>query len=244
MQSGPTHRVSVVVKHPTPLIAGGIVAALARDGRVAASEWAGEWPQAGLLLADCDTALHLARNRRDGQQQHRHVKVVAIGTHGREAEVRAAIEAGIDGYLLATCGVAELLACVQTVAAGGRHLSEDALRCVVASLAHEALTPKERVVLRCLWEGLSNKAIARRLDLATGTVKCHVRAILGKLDAGNRTHAVQVAIARGLLEEALVHRAGPAAPGARHADLRAPHAAPHRPQVPLQPLAASQCPRA
>ena len=63
----------------------------------------------------------------------------------------------------------------------------------------EALTPREMQVLELLAEGLPNKAIAARLDISDQTVKFHVAAICGKLDAANRTDAVRKAVRRGLL---------------------------------------------
>jgi DNA-binding NarL/FixJ family response regulator len=64
----------------------------------------------------------------------------------------------------------------------------------------EALTPRELDVLQVLAEGLSNKAIARRLSISDQTVKFHVASIAGKLGAQNRTEAVRLAIQRGLIE--------------------------------------------
>jgi DNA-binding NarL/FixJ family response regulator len=64
----------------------------------------------------------------------------------------------------------------------------------------EALTPRELDVLQVLAEGLSNKAIARRLGISDQTVKFHVASIAGKLGAQNRTEAVRIAIQRGLIE--------------------------------------------
>lgn len=110
-----------------------------------------------------------------------------------------ALNAGLNGFLLGHCRLAELQDCVRTVAAGGRYLSEAALRCMADGFFHDRWTPKELIVLGCLAEGLSNKAIARRLGLSIGTIKCHVAAILGKLKAHSRTQAVQLATARGLV---------------------------------------------
>jgi DNA-binding CsgD family transcriptional regulator len=69
------------------------------------------------------------------------------------------------------------------------------------SLSHEALTERESDVLELLCDGLSNKLIARRLNLAVGTVKAHLRGILAKLEARSRTHAVLVAVERGLVRK-------------------------------------------
>ena len=64
----------------------------------------------------------------------------------------------------------------------------------------EALTPREETILRLLTEGLTNAGIADRLQLSEGTVKNHVSEILSKLHANDRTHAVVLAIKRGLLD--------------------------------------------
>lgn len=202
MQSGPSRRLSVAVRHPTPLIASGVVSVLLREHCIDAVEWDGQAAPGDLLLADYETAIRLAADRHAGGAVLGGTRLAVIGTNGREAEVRAAIEAGVEGYLAGMCSVAELVACVRTVAAGGRYLSEGALRCVVDSMAHDALTPKELAVLQCMWEGMSNKAIARCLQISVGTAKGHVAAILGKLEARNRTQAVKVAVARGLIDDA------------------------------------------
>ncbi|MET0350985.1 MAG: LuxR C-terminal-related transcriptional regulator, partial [Rhizobacter sp.] len=66
-------------------------------------------------------------------------------------------------------------------------------------------TSREVDVLRLLSRGQCNKAIATDLDIAVGTVKAHVKAIMGKLDARSRTHAVTVAAGRGRVDEAELH---------------------------------------
>ena len=62
------------------------------------------------------------------------------------------------------------------------------------------LTSREDEVLRLLAKGLSNKSIARELDIAAGTVKVHVKSIMSKLDASSRTEAASIATARGLVD--------------------------------------------
>lgn len=197
----PPGRLIVRVRHPIELISRGAVSVLSREIDVDASEWDDRTAIDGLLLADHDTAIRLALDRRAGRTVLQGARLIAIGTAGREAEVRTALAAGVEGYLLGDCGVAELVACVRAVAAGARYLSHSVVGSVADSLAHDALTPRETTVLQHLWEGLSNKAIARRLDIGLGTVKGHVRSILDKLEAVNRTQAVKIAVARGLVNE-------------------------------------------
>jgi DNA-binding NarL/FixJ family response regulator len=69
------------------------------------------------------------------------------------------------------------------------------------SLTRASLTMRETEVLRLVATGQSNKAIARLLMIELGTVKSHMSAIMGKLGANSRTHAVRIATARGLVEE-------------------------------------------
>jgi DNA-binding CsgD family transcriptional regulator len=68
-------------------------------------------------------------------------------------------------------------------------------------MKQRTLTPRQEQILRQLMLGFSNKIIARRLALATGTVKSHVKAIMQKLDAKSRTEAAAIAQRRGILEE-------------------------------------------
>jgi DNA-binding NarL/FixJ family response regulator len=97
-------------------------------------------------------------------------------------------------------GEAETLAAARTIAS-----DVDAFIVAPApprreTMPAETLTPRELEVLQILTEGLSNKAIARRLGISDQTVKFHVASIGGKLGAQNRTEAVRIAIQRGLIE--------------------------------------------
>jgi len=82
----------------------------------------------------------------------------------------------------------------------GRRIPADADEASADLPPMEALTPREETILRLLTEGLTNAGIAARLHLSEGTVKNHVSEILSKLHANDRTHAVVLAIKRGLLD--------------------------------------------
>lgn len=202
MQASTTRSITVAVRHPTPLVANGAVFALSQENNIQAKVWQdGHAMVADLFVTDHETAIRLAADRSSGHSNLRCSRLAVIGSNGREAEVRAALEAGVDGYVLALCSVSELLACVRTVASGGRYFSEGVLRCVADSLTHETLTQRELSVLQCMWKGLCNKSIANQLGIGHGTVKGHVECILGKLAARNRTQAVNIALSRGLIAE-------------------------------------------
>ena len=199
MNALPTPRIKAAVSYPLPLIAAGVIHTLLRDGGIDVGDWDDDGREADVLITDAATALSLAASFSRGHPGRHRAKLVVIAHAGRESEVRAALEAGIQGYLLSRCSPDELVNCVRALSAGSRYLSDGAMRCVADSLAHEKLTPRELTVLELVAEGLGNKAIANRLNIGTGTVKSHVVAILDKLGASNRTQAVMLATSRGLL---------------------------------------------
>jgi len=128
-------------------------------------------------------------------------KIVIVAGIDREWAVRAALGAGVRGYLLAGTAFDELADCVRAVHRGARHLSPQAAMRLAESVSIDALTPREEQVLFLVVEGLCNKAIAKRLDIAVGTVKSHLKSTFEKLQVASRTQAVAVVERRGLLRE-------------------------------------------
>lgn len=129
-------------------------------------------------------------------------RVVILTTFEREEYVVAGIKAGARGHLLKEIPAEELLATIRRVHAGesviqprlaSRLLGEFARRGATGAPAAEALTERERAVLRLVAAGRGNKQIARELGLVEGTVKNHVSTILDKLRAANRTQAALLA---------------------------------------------------
>lgn len=127
-------------------------------------------------------------------------RLVVMTTLCGEQDVFRALKASASGYLLKDCGHAELATCVRAVARGQRYLQTAAATSLADRMAASDLTGRESDVLNGLAQGLSNKGIARQLGVAEGTVKTHVKALLGKLGAVSRTHAVHLAMQRARLE--------------------------------------------
>lgn len=127
------------------------------------------------------------------------VKVLIVTSNDRECDIRRALKQGARGYVMQGCSLDELAGAVREAASGGVHLGASIAQRLAESIYGEALTAREEEVLGHVVEGLCNKDIARRLDLAVGTVKSHLRAVYTKLAVKNRTHAVAVARRRGLL---------------------------------------------
>lgn len=163
-----------------------------------------------MLIADLQTALHVASRADHGPRRRPAILVVASSS--REIEVRTALERGIEGYLMQDSGSEDIANAVRTLVAGGRHLCSTVAQRVADSLSFTPLTAREQDVLNLLAIGLPNKAIAQDLDVSVDTVKAHIRHILDKLGARSRTHALWVAARRGLVEQP---SAGPQAPRVR-----------------------------
>jgi DNA-binding NarL/FixJ family response regulator len=106
---------------------------------------------------------------------------------------------GARGYLLHGVGLQELFEGIRCVHGGGVALSPLVTVRVTNRITCETLTAREKAVLELLMLGLRDKAIARKLNVCVGTVKTHVKSILQKLEADNRTAAVITAQRRGLL---------------------------------------------
>jgi DNA-binding NarL/FixJ family response regulator len=149
-------------------------------------------------------------------------KVVIVAGIDREWEIRSALECGVRGYILVGCSLNELTEGVRSVHRGARHLSPQVAARLAESMSVEALTAREEEVLRLVVEGLCNKAIGRRLGIAVGTVKSHLKATFDKLNVESRTQAVAAVERRGLLRCTRPQSSG-ARPSAGAWQARMPH---------------------
>lgn len=127
-------------------------------------------------------------------------RVVVLTTYDGDMHAQRAIKAGAAGYLLKSMVRKELLSTVRNVHAGLRSIAP-AVACSLVGQWHlEALSRREVEVLRLAAGGQSNKRIGVHLAISEETVKVHMKSILAKLGASDRTHAVTLALARGILE--------------------------------------------
>ena len=140
------------------------------------------------------------------KERHPQIRVLIVSTHDDDEYVMGAFEAGADGYLLKRCHPQELRAGVLQVHAGERVIHPSVVRAVIARAvrgpvvpARDALSEREREVLRLLADGATSKEIAVTLGLKPKTVENHRARILDKLGVANSAAAVRTAVARGLL---------------------------------------------
>lgn len=125
-------------------------------------------------------------------------RVLIVTTFGRSGYLRRAMDAGVRGYLLKDTPSEQLAAAIRKVAAGGRAIAPELVE-AAWDTPPNPLTERERDVLRLAEEGLSNKEIARRLDLSPGTVRNYLSEALTKLYASSRIEAGRLARERGWL---------------------------------------------
>ncbi|WP_052409563.1 response regulator transcription factor [Paraburkholderia oxyphila] len=218
-------RVAVLVCVAEPLLAVGVRTSLVAepDIQLIDSEHACGGRNVDVLVADTDTAAALALDRQRQRLGPRleFAAILAISAQAREHAVRCALEQGIRGLVLTRSPVHDLLAGVRALASGGRYLCPQ-IRWQMAQVSQrEVLTSREDEVLRLLTMGLCNKSIARDLEIAVGTVKAHVKSIMGKLDASCRTEAARIATERGLMDLPAASSRRVKSPGATNRQRRA-----------------------
>ena len=127
-------------------------------------------------------------------------RIIILTTHAGDVQVSRALKAGARAYLLKASLRNELLETIRAVHAGQKRLSAEVAAEIAEHSADDALTPREVDVLRLVAKGNANKAIAAQLSLTEETVKSHIRNILSKLQANDRTHAVAIAVKRGIVD--------------------------------------------
>ena len=125
-------------------------------------------------------------------------RLIALTTYGGDEDIRRALAAGVQAYLTKDVLHDELLNAIRAVAAGQTYLPA-AVAAVAAQSPRPDLSAREVQVLELIVQGLANKQIAYALDITEHTVKNHVKNILSKLGAQDRTQAATAAIQRGII---------------------------------------------
>ena len=122
-----------------------------------------------------------------------------LTTSDSGAEIQRALRAGAAGYVLKSAPKNELFAVIRKVHSGQRHIPAEVAQKLVEHLSSEKLSTRELEVLALVARGKSNKEVGLELAIAEDTVKMHVKNLLGKLGATDRTEAVTTALRRGII---------------------------------------------
>ena len=127
-------------------------------------------------------------------------RCVVLTTYAGDVQATRALKAGAKGYLLKSMLRKELVDTIRIVHSGKNRIPAEIASEVASHLTSDSLSAREIEVLRMVREGWSNKVVADRLKISEDTVKGHMRSILSKLNANDRTHAVMIAVRRGFIE--------------------------------------------
>src|ERR1700729_3189005 len=128
-------------------------------------------------------------------------RIILLTTSDSDGEIKRALRAGAAAYILKSMPQDELLGVVRAVHAGKRtHVPPEIAARLAEHLGDEDLTGRELEVLRLIRDGCRNKQIADQLAIAEATVNFHIKNLVGKVGANDRTHAVTIAVRRGLLQ--------------------------------------------
>ena len=127
-------------------------------------------------------------------------RIIVLTTYAGDVQAKRALQAGARAYLLKNSLHKELLETIRAVHAGRKNLSPEISFELAEHAAEETLSPLEVRVLRLIADGNSNKEIARVLSVTEDSVKGHVRNILSKLGAGDRTQAAMIGVKRGIIQ--------------------------------------------
>jgi two-component system, NarL family, response regulator len=134
------------------------------------------------------------------RQHFPEARIIVLTTYSGDAQVVRALKAGASGYLLKGTLRKELVETIRTVHGGHKRIPPDVAAEMAEHFEDNELTPREIEVLRHVAAGNANKMVADNLGISEETVKAHVRSILSKLGANDRTHAVTIALKRGIID--------------------------------------------
>ena len=204
-----TNVIKVLCVDDHPLVRKGIASILANESDMQLVGEAGNGREAVELFRQHHpdvTLMDLRMPSMDGVQATQAIRkdfpdarIIALTSYDGDQDIYRALEAGVRGYMLKEMVHTDVLKAIRTVHSGRRLMPHEVAQRLSEYFPQVALTPREVEVLSHVARGLANKEIADKLGTASGTIKMHIQNILEKLGASDRTHAVTIAIQRGIL---------------------------------------------
>lgn len=208
--ASPQRPIRVLIVDDHPLLRDGIAAALADqpdmllvaeaiDGPTAVEQFRTHRPDVTLMDLQMPRmsgleALKIIRG------EFPDARVIVLTTYRGDVQVMTALQSGASAFLLKAMLRKELRDTIRAVHAGRRVIPPEVAAVMAEHLADHGLSGREVSVLKCVARGNSNREIATQLGVSEDTIKAHMKRILAKLDAKDRTHAVMVALKRGILD--------------------------------------------
>jgi DNA-binding NarL/FixJ family response regulator len=176
-----------------------VLAAEATNGKEAVEQFRAHHPDVTLMdlqmpvMSGIDAIIEIRR-------EFPNARFIVLTTYQGDVQALRALKAGASGYLLKNMLRKNLVDTIRTVHAGKRFIPPEIAAELADHVTQDALTEREIAVLRNVAMGNSNKIIAGHLNVSEATVKGHMKSILSKLAANDRTHAVMIAMKRGFID--------------------------------------------
>lgn len=209
MQSGNSLiRVMVVDDHP--MIREGVAGVIASEPGMQLACEAKDGHEAIAMYRKCRpdvTLMDLEMPNLDGlgalaaiREEFPDARILVLTTFRGDARAKRSLKAGAAGYMLKNRIRKELLDAIRQVHAGRKCIDAEVATEISEAVNDDQLTAREVEVLQRVAHGASNKAVAREMELTEGTIKSHMKSLLAKLGANDRTHAVMIGLERGIIE--------------------------------------------
>jgi DNA-binding NarL/FixJ family response regulator len=205
-----SERIKVLIVDDHPLMREGIAAVIqgekdivvvgeARDGKQAIDLFRAHLPDVTLMdlqMSGMNGIEAIKAIRLEFPNSH----FIVLTTYQGDVQALRALKAGATGYLLKNMIWKDLPESIRAVHSGRRSIPTEIAAAIAEHVTDDALTDREVQVLRHVALGTANKSIAAELSVSEATIKAHMKSILAKLGANDRTHAVTIAMKRGFLE--------------------------------------------
>jgi DNA-binding NarL/FixJ family response regulator len=202
-------KIRVLCVDDHPLMRKGIAAILATEEDIEMVGEAANGREAVTMFRDLSpdvTLMDLRMPELDGIEATRLIRleqpqarIIALTSYGGDYDIYRSLEAGVRGYILKEMVHTQVVRGIRTVFSGGRLMPSEVAERLTEFFPQVVLTSRELEVLEFVAHGFGNKEISTKLGTAPGTVKMHLGNILTKLGASDRTHAVTIAIRRGII---------------------------------------------
>ena len=176
-----------------------VLVAEASNGREAVEQYRAHLPDVTLMdvqmpeVNGIDAIVQIRKEFADA-------RIIVLTTYSGDAQASRAFKAGASGYLLKSMVRKELIDTIRTVYAGKKRIPPEIAMDMAEHHNDDALTEREIEVLRAVAAGNANKIVGKLLNVSEETIKAHMKSILSKLGANDRTHAVTIAVKRGIIE--------------------------------------------